>query len=124
MADTAGTKPLSSDAYHGVLAGNQTETTVDSDLGLPIDVDDFYSPQGTLDDVENGAAASITTNQSNDADWKKVLFRVPSIVRNEATTKVSEPTEVNKSPKTVRCERRVGHFWRFVPCCLAFLRVS
>lgn len=68
MADTAGTKPLSSDDYHGVLAGNQTDMTVDSDLGLPIDVDDFYSPQGTLDDVENGAAASITTNQSNDAD--------------------------------------------------------
>jgi hypothetical protein len=68
-------------------------------LGEPVDVDHFYSPTGTLDDVPNGAATSITVNQSNGTDLTRVLFKVASIVNNEAIPNVSVPTEVNRSPK-------------------------
>ena len=99
MADAAGRKPLSSDDYHSVLTGTQPNTSVGSDLGEPVDVDDFYSPTGTVADFPNGAATSITMNQSNETDPTRVLFKVASIVNNEATPNVSVPTEVNESPE-------------------------
>jgi hypothetical protein len=68
-------------------------------LGEPVDVDGFYFPTGTLvaTDIPNGAATSITVNQSNDIDWTRMLFKMASIVNNEATPNVSFQTEENKS---------------------------
>jgi hypothetical protein len=99
MADAAGRKPLSSEDYHSVLTGTQPNTSVGPDLGEPVDVDDFYSPAGTVSDVPNGAATSITTNEGNDTDPTRVLFNTSSNVNNEATPKVTVPAEVNKSPE-------------------------
>ena len=99
MTDAAGRKPLSSEDYHSVLTGTQPNTSVGSDLGEAVDVDDFYSPTGTVADFPNGAATSITTNEGNDTGPTKVLFNAASNVNNEVTPKATVPAEVNKSPE-------------------------
>ena len=99
MADAANTKPLSPNDYHGILTGNPTNTSDGSDLGEPIDLDGFYSPTGTLNDIQNDAETGITTKPNNDTDLQRVLFKGASINNNEAAPTVAAPTEVNKSPE-------------------------
>ena len=99
MADATDSKPLASNDYHGVVTGNPTNTSDGSDLGEPVDLDGFYSPAGTLNDVQNDAETGITTKPSNKIDLQRVLFMGASMDNNKATPTVTAPTEVNKCPE-------------------------